>query len=416
MARGYEVAVGADGRSFEQGLRKDVIKPTEDAARALDDLAESGDDAGRDAARGLERIEDGLKDVDRAADKTGNDSERALGKLESALRDAQQQAGKTERAIDDIGDGGVKGFRKASEAGTEFKDEALSNFSEVTSSFDGSMSSIQDLAQGTLGGLASSGLPGIGIAAGIAAAGVGLIGGAIEGVGEQQERLKEQASEWADAYIEAGAKVLGAAQLTERGLSILNDRQEEVTENAKNWGVAEETALAAMAGSPAALAEVESALNRKAKAAEADARAAAKVAEENGGVLLSETLLQAQVRKGTDALNFQQEAMERGAKTADTYSYFLRDVADQAEGATREVDKFGDTIVTLPDGTQIYIDAETGQATRDVDAIERKVYGIKDKDVTVKYRADTREPDSYKPPVKYGTIIYQSQAGARQRG
>ena len=142
------------------------------------------------AGASVEDITDALDDVA----KEGGD---ATNKLESSFKDLSRQAKRTEADVKDVGD---KGFKAAGQSSGEFKSEALQNFSEVTSSFDGSMSSIGDLAQGTLGGLAAS-LPGIGIGAGIAAA---AIGGITAHFTELQEKATETKNGIIDDFLEVG--------------------------------------------------------------------------------------------------------------------------------------------------------------------------------------------------------------------
>jgi hypothetical protein len=158
MGKAHEVAIGMDGREFDEGVRRGIIKPLEEAARALDDL--------------------------------GSDGARDVGKLEDALKDAQRETKDLDRSIDKVDSGTKRSFGKAGDNVGEFKDEAKQNFSEITSSFDGSMESIGELAQGTLGGLASS-LPGIGAAAGIAALGIGAITEELSTTAERSKEIKE---------------------------------------------------------------------------------------------------------------------------------------------------------------------------------------------------------------------------------
>lgn len=129
------------------------------------------------------------EDVTDALDELARQGDRDGEKLEQTFRDLARQAQKADDAVEKIGGGAKKGFKQASGASGEFKDEALSNFSEVTSSFDGSMESIGDLAQGTLGGVAAN-IPGIGIAAGVAAAGIGLITSEMQKSAEKAEEIK----------------------------------------------------------------------------------------------------------------------------------------------------------------------------------------------------------------------------------
>ncbi len=130
-----------------------------------------------------------VEDVTDALDDMARDGKQDGDKLERTFKDLAREAKRADKAVENIGGRGG-GFAKAGAASGEFKDEALANFSEVTSSFDGSMESIGELAQGTLGGVAAN-LPGIGIAAGVAAIGVGAITTRLTELGEENKRIKE---------------------------------------------------------------------------------------------------------------------------------------------------------------------------------------------------------------------------------
>lgn len=144
------------------------------------------------AERSLEKLEDAVQDASRVGTQD-------LDKMQDDLRDVGKHSRKTSDALADVGGRGG-GFAKAADASAEFKSEALQNFSEIASSFDGSTESIGELAQGTLGGIASS-IPGIGIAGGIAAIGVGAITNALS---EAAERSKEIKDDIISAFLELG--------------------------------------------------------------------------------------------------------------------------------------------------------------------------------------------------------------------
>lgn len=356
MARAHEIAIAADAKDFDRGIRDGVIKPLEKAEEALEDLADAADDAGREGSRGLDRLED-------------------------ALKDAQRQSKKTEDSVDDIGEGGKRGFGKASEAATEFKQEALQNLSEVTSSFDGSMDSVTDLVQGTLGGIASS-IPGIGLAGAAAAVGVGAIAGAFGASNQASQEAKARASEWAQAWVDSGGIALNAATKTATALDIITDpdRYSEATENAKNWGVDVGTAIAAMAGETWALDAAQSSLSDTSRRL---ADEMSQVGIQDQDLVDNMTELSTQTAAGQRSLDALNGAISSGKQQAADYSSYLRLMAENTEGAAVSVDEFGDSVYSLPDGVTVYIDAETGQATTDTAALEQKVYGIKDKNVNI---------------------------------
>lgn len=138
-----------------------------------------------------------VEDITDSLDEMARQGDRDTEKLERSFKELSRQADRTEKDVAAVGD---KGFHKAGEASGEFKSEALANFSEVASSFDGSMESIGDTIQGTLGGVASA-IPGIGIAAGVAAIGIGAITTRITEMGEEAARIKQSIL---DDYLDLG--------------------------------------------------------------------------------------------------------------------------------------------------------------------------------------------------------------------
>lgn len=338
---------------------RDFLRGTDDAEQALDDVADSLDDMARDAKNG------------------GRDAERAVEKLEDSFRDAARRAKDLGRAGEDAGDDVKRGMKRAEDGVDNLKDEANETAREAAASFDGSAESIADAFQ-EIAANAFAGFGPAGAVAGLAAAaGIGLAVAGFTAVDEAEKASRERAAEWAQAFIEAGTKVLSAAQTTAKGLEIFGDDElyQKAKDNAKNWGVDVSVAVAAMAGETWALEAAQKGL--------ADQQAKLDKAMETTQVNLDGTTdgyadLHANIQNGKSALSELTGEMQAGQTAADEYSRFLTAIADNTAGATRAVDEFGDTIVTLPDGKQIYIDAQTGQATMNVDAIEDKIYGIPD--------------------------------------
>lgn len=160
-----------------------------------------------------------VEDITTALDEMAKDGQRDGEKLEKSFRDIATQAKRADKQVEKVGDTGKAGFGKASSAAGEFKDEALQNFSEIASSFDGSMGSISELAQGTLGGVASA-LPGIGAAAGIAALGIGAITSELQAA---QERAEETKQAIVADFLELG-DALDESAVAERVKGILGDK------------------------------------------------------------------------------------------------------------------------------------------------------------------------------------------------
>ncbi|MCS6563430.1 hypothetical protein [Curtobacterium poinsettiae] len=226
MAGGFNIQIAADASVFSRAVKSGVIDPLEDASDALDDLNDvstSGleselkgaerqlDDIGKAGKNAGDDVEKGMRDVERAADKAGDAGKHAGDDIERGMKDAQRQtnltaddykamSAKVKAETEKIKTANKEAFDKSSDTTGEFKEEALSNFSEVTSSFQGDMTSITDLAQGTFGGLASMGGPASLVFGGIAVA-VGLIGQALTQSGEDTEEFKEKIAELADTKI-----------------------------------------------------------------------------------------------------------------------------------------------------------------------------------------------------------------------
>jgi hypothetical protein len=392
MARVHEIGVGAETRAFEDGIKTGVIRPVEDAVKAFEKLGDSVEKP--DYSNILSDLEGDLRDVGSAADRAGRDGERGIDKLEDALRDAQRESEKLDRKLDDVGTGGRRGMDRVKEGASELQSEIGQNLGETVSSFRGNLSDLGQVGQDTLGGLAATvssmgpaGLVGaFALAAG--ALGLGAVTAGLQDAEERQERLKEQAGEWAQAYVDAGSSVLNTSQIVSKGQELLVEKGDDVRKNAELWGVGVATAAAAMAGSQTAIDQVSDSLGRQEEALKANAAGADNYAQNIEAATTGQSEANNSLMEGRRAFDDLTGSMQLGRETASFVSQMLIDVARNTEGATETVDEFGDTVITLPDGKQVYIDAETGQATQDVDAIESRIYGIPDKTATVKVSVD----------------------------
>ncbi|MHC9045821.1 hypothetical protein ACYX8G_14640 [Microbacterium saperdae] len=353
---------------------RDVIRATDDVEEALDDVADALDDMTRDTKRSAEKAEDSVDD------------------LADTFRDAQRRAKDLGDEGDDAGDKVKRGMKRAEDGVEEFKDEANSTAKEAAASFDGSAESIADVFQ-ELAANAFAGFGPAGAVAGLAAAvGIGLAVSGFEQVGEAEQESRERAAEWAQAFVEAGSRVLSAATTTAKAVDIATDAEKYkiAADNARNWGVDVSVAIAAMAGETWALNAANDSLQQSAK----------KINDEMSEVGIQydwagESMTDLTTRTAAGQRSFDQLTgeMALGVEQADALSQSLRNTAANTEGATTKVDEFGDAVTTLPDGTRIYVDAETGQATTDLDKIEKKIYGVPDGHSTVTVTADTSQVD-----------------------
>lgn len=346
---------------------RDLIRGTDDTEKALDDVADS------------------LDDMADAAKKGGRDAERSVDDLEDSFRDAARRAKDLEDAGKDAGRSVERGMDRAEDGVNEFKDEANSTARESAASFDGSAESIGDAFQ-EIAANAFSGFGPAGAIAGLAAAaGIGLAIAGFEDVGEASEESKARAAEWADAFIEAGGRVLTFQQEMAKVQEIITDSEQydKAIENADLWGVSLETAISAMSGSESAIAEVTAALKGQRDEVEKDEAAADRFADTYGKQTTAQKLARDEYERGASSLSELTGEIQRGGEAADVLNRILVDNARNTAGATEKVDEFGDTIITLPGGHEVYIDAETGKATEDTEAIENKIYGIRDQNVNI---------------------------------
>lgn len=307
-----------------------------------------------------------VEDITDSLDEMAKDGERGTEKLERSFKELAREAKQTDREVEKIGDSGKKGFGIAGDATAEFKDEAKSNFSEVTSSFDGSMSSIQDLIQGTLGGLASTGLPGIGIAAGAAAIAVGTIGAAITANDEAMQLSQERVGEWADKYVEAQGKILQEQQVLDEVQRILNEDTEaynQALQIQEQTGLSLGTVLRAMGGDSRDLATVTDTLRTKLE----ENRLAMEQRRAEGERATREQ------RENRDAINENIDALTRQEGEMAEAKTRYDALSQAAERGTQKVDELRDSLLqtTSPEPVDILINVNT-------DAAYQRIQRLKD--------------------------------------
>ncbi len=359
-------------------------------------------------ARGAKDAEKAVSDLEDALDDAGSGGARDAGKLEDSLKDVQAQAKRTERSVEDVGDAGERGFRKLGDKGTEVSGELRQNLGETFSSFRGDLEDLPQIAQDTLGGLAGSGaLGGIaGLAATAAgAAGLGLIIGAMDQIDAKNEALQERANDMAKALIEAGTNVLSATSIAAAASDVLtdNDKRKEVQAYADALGIDLATAVRAYVGDANAMAAVDKI------GADAAAENAAMTAQHGESLRGISRDMQATRNENNAAIQAQRElngVVDDANTKFNDQQAVLRGLVNDAASATKEVDELGNAVYTLPDGTQIMIDAETGQATTDVAKFKGDLDGVAETVVRplIKPRVDSSEWDRWQPQLKRGYV------------
>ncbi|QBE48748.1 hypothetical protein [Leucobacter triazinivorans] len=215
------------------------LKGTNDMEEALDDVADTLDDVAKDAKKAGDKTGDALtdaaKDAKRAGDKIGDeisdgakDAEQSVERLERTFKDmadtARRETGDASDAMrSDMRDGATG----ASEAVTEFGDEAVQNMSETFSSFRGEAEDFAQIAQDTFGGVISA-LGPVGMAAGAAGAiGIGMIMASLEEGEEAAQDMRDRVGELAGQLIEIGGDPVAQLDAIVEGLKDLASESEE---------------------------------------------------------------------------------------------------------------------------------------------------------------------------------------------
>lgn len=235
MAKGIEIGIASETRAFKQGVETGMIKPLENAVEALDDLGKS---------KGPDQLEAGLKDAQTATGKLQKETKQTAETIEREYRDAYR---KSKTASKD-------GTDKMSENVGEFKNEAISNLSEVASSFKGDLSDMADGVQGLTGGLAASLTPGIGIPVAI----LGAVAAAFFASWQQAaEDSEERVSSMYQAFLESGSKYLSDEQMSQAISDLADDtgKWQEALQLAQDTQLPIQTVLRALVGDQEALNE-----------------------------------------------------------------------------------------------------------------------------------------------------------------
>ncbi|HWL79246.1 hypothetical protein [Microbacterium sp.] len=388
--RGISIDILANVRDALQGTG-DVEKALADVEATLDDLQRSGDDS-------TDKMSRGFRDLARDADASADKLERSY---KTAYRD-------TARAADDAADDAVRAQRRLGEASEEVGQEIRQNLGEgIANAARGDFESLADTIGDTLGG-AVSGIGGIG-AAGLAAAGalgIGALVAAFQLAEENRKKLEERANDLAKAYIDAGSNVLDAMTVAARSSEILTDpeRRKEAEQLRDVLGVDLATAVRALAGDQNALAIA----NKIVQDSETERLDLMRQSANymSGEFTQAEKArldqLQSQKTK-VDELN---GVTKEATSTFDAQQKILRDLVNNASSATKEVDELGNVLYTLPDETQVLIEAQTGKATTDVSKFKGDLDGIPETVTSrVKVLVDDSAWRNWRPNPKTGVIM-----------
>lgn len=347
------IGIASDTRAFATGVRSGVLKPLEDVEKALDGVERAGDDANAELVGGFKGAQRATKDLER----DNKDLAETI----------QREARKSSRAVRDIGD---EGFAKSSDAVRGFKDEATQNFSEVASSFDGSIQGIADGVQGTLGGLASSISGPIGLALG----GLGIIAGTVGSAwAAQSEQIAEDWQTMYDDMVESGAQFLSQDLINQRIQDIVSDQEKlnAAIGEGKSLGVDYTTVVRAQAGDLDALSAIYSSATEKlGEQNSAQDEYIKKNADESASIADKQGQYELLIEKYGRLI----DAQDGAASAADTARRAM-DESAAANGRTADsLDRVADSANRLPTSRTVVITADTREYEAAVERIRRQKY------------------------------------------
>lgn len=372
---GYTVGINSETKAFKQGIESGVIEPLEDAQKELQELGRN---------KGPEQLERGLKDAQRATEKLSDETQTAAREIEREFRD-------TYRKVKQSSDDGIDGAKKGLD---ELGDEAKQTAKETAASFDGSFESIIDMGQ-EVAANAFGGFGPAGIAAGLAAAGgIGLLVAAFDQAEERRQALEDRASSLAQAYIEAGSTVLDTITLASRVSEVLTtpEQREEAQKLADVLGVDLPEAARVLAGDTNALAGAQEVLAQKREALNKQQQDGKLLTEEEAQAYGNQSIA---LSNAADSLGTYATNNDKAAQAARAYSDALLGMVADAGQAGVEVDELGNKLITLPDNTQVMINAETGQATTDISRFKGDADGVIDhlngRDIVLEAKASVAE-------------------------
>lgn len=214
MARGIEIPLVADVSRF--------VGPIDDAADAVDRVADAFDDAGDASQRAGDQTDDAMRQAGDSAEDAGERARRSWKDALDGLDDDSRRAG------DSVGDNTRRGFDEAGEGAQNFREEADSTAREAAASFDGSAESIADAFQ-EVAANALAGFGPAGAAAGLAAAaGIGLAIAKLQEVADATNEAKEAGAEWAQEFNTASMQDRLDAlreRFSDLASTIVDDRQ-----------------------------------------------------------------------------------------------------------------------------------------------------------------------------------------------
>lgn len=351
------IRVDSDTKPFKQGIELGVIPPLEDADKALTELGRN---------QGPEQLERGMRDAQQETKELKRETQRTADAIEQEYRRAYA------KAKSEAGDGLDSMRAQSAEVGQEIRQ----NLGEgIANAARGDFEGLADVVGDTLGG-AVAGIGGIATAGAAAAgaAGIGALVAAFQLADAERKKLEESANDLAQAYIDAGSTVLDVVTLTARVSNVLTDpeQKKEAQSLVDLLGVDLPEAARIIAGDTNALTSAYALLTQQQKDVTATKEAGQAA---NAQEVIDWQASQQAIDTARDALDKWANRNSEAASTATTVSDALKGMLRDAGSATEQVDELGNRLYTLPDGKEILIDANTGQASTNIERFKSDLGG-----------------------------------------
>lgn len=298
-----------------------------------------------------------LKDVDKALDGVEGSSEK-MG--DTIVRESK----KASRAIKNIGD---EGFSKAGDSTKAFKDEAVQNFSEVASSFNGDITQMADGVQGLTGGLASALTPGVGIPLALLGAAAGAF---IASWTQAAEDSKERIDSFYQDMVDSGKTALSESFIDQAVTDLAGDgaKWDEATRRAEESGHAIGEVLRAMVGDGEAINSI---LDTQRQKHEANIQA---------------------IDDSTDSTEWKLAAVENENLKYEAQVGWLKQVAADTDTAGKKAAIVRDTINQIPGEKPVNV-----KVTADMTDLERQIAAIESRTVYLKVRGEGMSDGRFVP-------------------
>lgn len=324
MAKGIEIGVASETKAFKQGIESGVIKPTEDAVDALNDLGK---------AKGPEQLERGLEDAQDATEKLKKETKETARVIEQEFRDSYRK----------MKDSSESATTKAKAGLNDVKSEAKQAGAEGAASFSGEWEDVGAFVQETLAnGL--SGFGPLGATAGIALAlGFGTF---LAQAQKDAEAAEERVSNMYDDMIDSKNKFLSEAYLSDAVSALVGDPEKlkEITKAAELTGLAIADVTAAYAGDADAIKLVDQALDDA-----ADAQLALQKAQKdyNADVIVTARSAQSAIRQVDESTATAGKQASAYLETVDKFGPSWSAADKAAQKTAESVAKIGNKDVTV---------------------------------------------------------------------